>query len=360
MKEGPSRILYIDDDPILARLAERALGRLGYEVLHAVDVERGRELIAKGGFDAVVLDHFLQSGTGLSLLKELVDAPGAVPVVYVTGSNDAQVAVEALKAGAADYVIKTVGEDFMPLLANALGQALENAALKRAKLRAEQEIRHAKERAEILLAEVNHRVGNSLALAAALIRLQMSSATDDAVREALSETQARITAIAGIHRRLYTSEDVRHVDMAAYLSTLLSELDASMQGQGRNLRLTRMLEPLHVPTDRAVSLGVIVTELVTNAFKYAYGEAGGEVRVGFTRIDPENAVLFVEDDGVGWRGEGPVRGTGLGSKIIGAMAASLGARLDYAARSLGTRAELSLRMTEKSPDAGDIRASHGE
>lgn len=346
MKEGAVRILYIDDDPILARLAERALGRLGYEVLHAEDVERGRELLAAGGIDAVVLDHFLKSGTGLSFLKELADTPGAVPVVYVTGSSEAQVAVEALKAGAADYVIKSVGDDFIPLLANALGQALENAELKRAKFKADREVRLAKERAEVLLAEVNHRVGNSLALAAALIRLQMSTAPDASVKEALSEAQARITAIAGIHRRLYTSEDVRQVDMGAYLSTLLSELDTSMKSQGRNVHLSRTLEPLHVPTDRAVSLGVIVTELVTNAFKYAYGDAGGEVRVGFTRLDAENALLFVEDDGIGWRGEGPVRGTGLGSKIISAMAASLGARLEYAARPVGTRAQLSVRMVE--------------
>ena len=101
-----------------------------------------------------------------------------------------------------------------------------------------------------------------------------------------------------------------------------------------------------MPTDRAVSLGVIVTELVTNAFKYAYGETGGEVRVSFVRLGPDNALLAVEDDGIGWRGEGPVRGTGLGSKIIGAMATSLGAKLDYAGRAAGTRAELHVDMAE--------------
>jgi two-component sensor histidine kinase len=342
----PVRILYIDDDPALVRLAEKQLGRRGYEIIHAEDAESGRARLEEGGIDAVILDHYLRAGTGLDFMIAIRERFENIPVVYVTGSSEARVAVEALKAGAADYVIKTVGEEFMPLLANALGQALENAALKRAKEQGDREIRLAKERAEVLLSEVNHRVGNSLALAAALIRLQMSSTADDEVKAALSETQARITAIAGIHRRLYTSDDVRHVDMGAYLSTLLSELSASMQGQGTNVRLAPRVEPLSIPTDRAVSLGMIVTELVTNAFKYAYGENGGEVRVEFARIDGDTALLSVEDDGIGWRGEGPARGTGLGSKIISAMATSLGAALEYAARERGTRAEMRFRMVE--------------
>src|SRR5690606_30542774 len=115
------------------------------------------------------------------------------------------IAVEALKSGAADYVHKSVDEDFFVLLASAIDQAVEQSRLREAKEAAEREVREARDRAELLLAEVNHRVANSLALVASLVRLQSSSVSDPTAKDALSETEARITAIAGLHRRLYTS-----------------------------------------------------------------------------------------------------------------------------------------------------------
>lgn len=136
------------------------------------------------------------------------------PVVYVTSSGDTRVAVAALKAGAADYVPKDVAGEFLELLATAIEGAIEQARLRREKSAAEEAVREERDRAEMLLREVNHRVGNSLALVAALVRMQSAAVSDPAAVEALKETQARITAIAGIHRRLYTSDDVRFVDGA--------------------------------------------------------------------------------------------------------------------------------------------------
>ena len=96
-----------------------------------------------------------------------------------------------------------------------------------------------------------------------------------------------------------------------------------------------------VPTDRAVSLGVVVTELVTNALKYAYPDTrGGEVRIALRHRGEGRLALSVEDDGVGWHGEGPARGTGLGSRLISAMAGSLKGTLSYDASHAGTRALL--------------------
>jgi two-component sensor histidine kinase len=340
----PHTILYVDDDLALARLAERQFGRAGYQVIHAIDAPAAMAAIDNGGIDVVVLDHYLKTGTGLDILHRLKEQGSDMPVIYVTGSSDATIAIDALKSGASDYVIKTVGEEFWPLMESAISQGLANAELRRAKEKADQEIRLGKERAEVLLAEVNHRVANSLALVAALIRLQVSSSKNDAVKEALSETQARISAIAGMHRSLYTSDDVRHVEMDKYLGTLVKEVQGTVNDQqGPSIRLEA--ESVSLTSDRAVSLGMIVTELLTNALKYAYPVGTeGEVRVVLKKIGEGSALLAVEDDGIGWR-EGDVpKGTGLGSRIVKSMAATLGSTIHYVPVLAGTRAELTVTL----------------
>ncbi len=339
------RVLHVDDDVALARLLERALGRRGYAVENAAEVGLGIERIDSGEIDVVVLDHYLAGETGIELLSELAGRPAPPPVVYVTGSSDASIAVEALKAGAADYVLKTGSEDFIVLLVSAIEQALEKARLQREKARAEEETRAARDRAELLLTEVNHRVANSLALVAALVRMQTSAIADQAAKDALAETQARISAIANLHRRLYTSEDVRHVALDEYLAGLVAELDNSMKAAGHHSRTRLDLEPLRVPPDKAVSIGMIVTELITNAYKYAYpGAADGEVRLSVRRTGERQALLLVEDDGVGWSGDGTAQGTGLGTRIVRSMAATLGSEIVYGTPARGTEVTLELTL----------------
>jgi two-component sensor histidine kinase len=218
--------------------------------------------------------------------------------------------------------------------------------LRAAKQKAEREIIAAKERAEILLAEVNHRVANSLALVAALIRMQASSASEPAVKAALSETQARISAIAGMHRSLYTSDDVRIVEMSRYLSTLVSELASTLEKSSRKTSIATHFEGVSLASDRAVSVGMIVTELLTNAIKYAYPtEERGEIRVILRKTSEEEAMLIVEDDGIGFDTAAAPTGTGLGSRIIASMAKTIGEGISYVPRPNGTRAEIPISLT---------------
>ena len=349
MPHRPLTVLYIDDDAALGRLVQRILARKGYVVEHVADAEAGLARIAQGGIDAVILDHDLGTSSGLEVLARLAGSEGAPPVVYVTASSELAIAVQALKAGAVDYVVKTIGEDFEILLTAALEQSVERARLMRAKEEAEREVRAARDRAIVLLAEVNHRVANSLALVSSLVRMQASSVQDAGARAALAETQARITAIGNLHRSLYTSDDVRTVDLAAYLETLVRELGHSMSAAGRTPDIRFEAVPIQMKTDKAVSIGMIVTELVTNAIKYAYPEGAGEIRVSLSR-DPDGATLLaVADDGVGWSGQGPATGTGLGGKIVGAMARSLGTTIAYAQQPHGTR--VTIRIVEDEPAA---------
>lgn len=201
----------------------------------------------------------------------------------------------------------------------------------------------ARERAEVLLAEVNHRVANSLQLVAVLVRMQMRSVTDAAAKEALAETQSRINAISLIHKSLYTSGDVFNVALNDYLGAMLSNLETAMKKDGHTAILKCYLEPMSLRTDASVSLGVAVQELVTNAFKYAYpDEQPGEVRVRLKRLADGKAELTVEDDGVGIAPDTRHAGTGLGSKIIQTMASALQTQVEYINRKPGTAARLVL------------------
>ncbi len=91
-------VLYIDDDAAIARLVQRYMGRLGHEVAHSETEDDALALLRARPFDVVVLDHYLRQTTGHDVLARMREAAIDVPVVYVTGSNEAQVAIEAIKA----------------------------------------------------------------------------------------------------------------------------------------------------------------------------------------------------------------------------------------------------------------------
>jgi two-component sensor histidine kinase len=338
--EQPIRILYIDDDEALALLMRKNLGRRGFEIEWAQDGATGLKRIEEGRIEAVVLDHFLKSETGLDILPRIIELPDHPPVIYATASGDTSIAVAALKAGADDYVLKGISPDYFDLLAAALEQGLERARFRRDTAQAQEVIKQQRDHAEMLLAEVNHRIANSLGLVGALIRMQSSMTKDQVAIDALQETQMRINAIASVHRRLYTNRQVGTVQVDEYLGSLLTELEASMRDDKRPHRVMISAQPVNLATDKVITLGLIVSELVTNAFKYAYEDGqSGEIRVIVDQTDDILSVT-VEDDGAGFDQDSPAKGTGLGTKILTAMASSLKSDLVYDREHKGTRARL--------------------
>ena len=127
-----------------------------------------------------------------------------------------------------------------------------------------------------------------------------------------------------------------------------------MRSQGHGAYLMSELEPLRLKTDASVSLGVIVTEWITNAFKYAYPGGTGEIRVKLHNPNDGFAELTIQDDGVGRNNAPAAHGTGLGTKIVTAMATSMGAEIEYIDRNPGTLAKLRFPL----PEAAQIDQPH--
>lgn len=341
-----TRILYIDDDPGFARLVQKDLERHGYDVRVVADGADGVSKVAAGGVDLVALDHYMPGQDGLATLAAIQKLPNPPPVVYVTGTQEGKVAVAALKAGAADYVIKDVDGEFFALLRSAIETTSAQVAMRRSKEAAEAEVRAARDRFEalaaeraILLREVNHRVGNSLQIIASLLHMQSTSVGDQAIKAALDTARGRVLAVAQVHERLYTSDDVRSVALDHYLQALIEDLRVSSGDGSAEGVLSLRADPIEIDPDRAVAIGVIVTELIINAQKYAYPNGRGPIRVKLVRVSGSEVQLTVEDDGVG-RTKPGASATGMGTLIIEAMASKVGGGLRYDNEHRGTRALL--------------------
>ncbi|MEN3288479.1 MAG: hypothetical protein V7634_2779 [Bradyrhizobium sp.] len=354
MTPSSPTLLYIDDDAALARLVERGLKRLGFTVEHAADGNAGLDRLAKGGIDVVALDQYMPGLDGLETLERIMALSDSPPVVFVTASQDSKIAVTALKAGAADYLVKDVQGEFIPLLQVAAEGALRQARLQKARDEAEAEVRASRDRfaalaaeREMLLREVNHRVGNSLQIIASLLHLQANSSTQEDVKAALTNAMGRVAAVAQVHRRLYTSHDLNSVLLNQYLDALLDDLRRSAEGN-RMSRLTLKSVPVEIDPDRAVAVGIVVNELVMNAVKYAYPDSAGPIHVDL-KVEGDDIVLAIADDGVGLNATSDPRSTGMGQRIVSAMATKLEADVTRDPSHAGTRIVVRFARTKAVP-----------
>jgi light-regulated signal transduction histidine kinase (bacteriophytochrome) len=184
---------------------------------------------------------------------------------------------------------------------------------------------------DFLMREVNHRVQNSLQLVASYLNLQARETGDAAFNGHIAEARRRLSAVSLVHRRLYRDEHVEVVDLSRYLEELCGDLMASL-GESWSRQVTVDLAPVLMSAGRAIDLGLIVTELVINASKHAYGGEAGPLEIGLQQHGGR-ARIVVADRGVG----GYQPGKGFGSAMMLAMIDKLDGRLDHADNHPGLR-----------------------
>lgn len=208
-----------------------------------------------------------------------------------------------------------------------LSLAVSNAQLEQIVSERTRELENERLRIEALLRDVNHRVGNNLAMVSALLNVQSRQSGEPAVRTALQQAQSRIQAIAAGQRRLRLDIETDEIDARAYMEDLLAEIGKA--AEGRPIEVSLAMDAIRLPGRDAVSFVVIVNELVTNAIKHAFPNGmAGKIVVRLEETVQEDAAtlaLSVEDDGIGMPGEIETRG--LGQTVIASLLRSMQATM---------------------------------
>jgi len=191
----------------------------------------------------------------------------------------------------------------------------------------------------VLLQEVHHRVKNNLAVIASLLSMKADATESTEAKLALEESQQRVHSMALIHEHLYGSAHLDRIDFSDYAGKLAEGLYSAFVAEPGRISMEMDVDPIEIYLKRAVPCALILNELLSNAFKYAFpGQRKGTIRVSFHESEPGSLELAIEDNGIGLP---PGRLTeantrSLGLRIVGILAKQLDGSLEQQACA-GTR-----------------------
>lgn len=229
-------------------------------------------------------------------------------------------------------------------LAESMNRMVESLEQSNVKIRDSMKSQASLREKEILLREIHHRVKNNMQILTSLLRLQTRQADSQELREVLQESEARIRSMGLLHEKLYQSESVSVIDMHGYLRTLTGELMRMNTPQGTRREIKLNVQGVGLGLDTALPCGLIITELVTNALKYAFhGRAEGIIYVSLGTSVDGNYQLVVWDNGVGMDPKFDIsKATSLGMRLVKMLTDQLNGSLSLDTTQ-GTRVMITFR-----------------
>ena len=198
------------------------------------------------------------------------------------------------------------------------------------------------EQQRTLLREMRHRIANSLQIIASILLLKAGSVSSEETKNELRAAHQRVMSVAAVQGHLSASDGIEQIEMGPYLSKLSAGLASSMVGPKQHIDIVVATSDGALPTSHAVSIGLIVTELIMNAIKYAFPKrrASARIRVTF-EMAKSDWKLAVADNGVGRTGKEELKAsTGLGTALIGALAKQLNAQITETSSPKGLTVEV--------------------
>ncbi|MEE1656720.1 histidine kinase dimerization/phosphoacceptor domain -containing protein [Microvirga sp. CF3062] len=269
------RVLLLEDSALDAELVMEALASANLTVsVERVDTAADfTRAVQDGRWDIILADYRLPAFDGLSALEIVQARAPGTPFVFVSGALGEEVAVEALKRGATDYVLKHSLDRLPGTVLRALSEARERAD----KRHAQEALQGLLDRQTALLHELDHRVKNNLQLLLSLIGIEIRQAEDDQVRQVLSRMRERLQALGAAHRDLYDGKGAARFDASSFAKGLCQELTAALP----DVRIVPEFEVENVEVEaaKAAPLALLFNEIVVNALSHAYRERHGKLKL---------------------------------------------------------------------------------
>jgi len=324
----PERRRDLADDPRVEGLAVVAHELSCATIVEPKDATEAGSLLEQAGLGASLILPLLYgtSRVGVILLLDLIDPTNESSLMSTLDSLSSVLALILRNAWLYSNLEKEVSS--------------RTAELEAKKDELEASLREK----EVLLKEIHHRVKNNLQIVTSLLYLKGGMARDEETRQLFEDVQSRVAAIALVHEELYRSEDLARIDMSEYIENLVMRI---LEAGDAVVDVAFDLDPVRLSPEEAVPCGLIVNELVMNAFKYAFkGRSAGKLRIAM-RDSSASLVVEVADDGPGLRGAFSMPAPGhVGLSIVSNLAAQLHGTME-SIEGEGARIRLTIRKDRR-------------
>jgi len=293
MVSDSSTVLLIEDnlgDIVSIRTMISELSNGVFELKFAESLDEALTILENENFDVILMDLGLPDSQGFRTFTQVHNKMPELPIIIITGLEDEDLSVSAVKEGAQDYLVK--GQVDKKLLARSLKFAIERK-------QTEEQLKSSIYERDLLLKETHHRVKNNMQVIDSLLNLQTHYAGNMEAVNVLKKSQNRIKSMEMIHETLYNSSNHSKINFSDYVHSLTSNLLTSYKLSEKILPVIEIGD-LELNLETAILCGLIINELVSNSLKYAFPNTEiGEVHVSLNLVDNKYK-LIVSDNGIGF------------------------------------------------------------
>jgi signal transduction histidine kinase len=304
------KILYVDDDEGLLYLARHTLEEQSFHVTLCLDSTEVPDLLQSNDYDVVVLDQEMPKMNGLEVIKQTRWIEAVPPIIMVTGAGNEVVAVEAIRLGASDYVVKDTNLVYLKILPSVIRQVIHERELTQKQQAAQRALQEEKDRARLLtqfIRDASHEFRTPLSIIHTSSELLRRMVTESKHQDYIERIQEQSNRILSLVDGLITLAKLDNISVLNLLPVNLNVLISNTVENKRNVLTDKGIhiqaelgnEPVIIMAD-APELTAALAELIDNAYRASHPDSTIYLSV---HTDHTTAVITLRDEGIGMSGE---------------------------------------------------------